>query len=126
MVDNLLLLGFSWFLVFYLSFTMLYVRAERKLDANEKALLLELRRPLRPISFAFAAGLFSLILLRPTWAWLFLIVAGILVIALLHWRFRKSTLPQAYVSSFSTYSILLAIGIVGLALSIGYGCGYAL
>ena len=120
MVDNLLLLGFVWFVVFYLSFTLLYVRAERKLDANEKTRLLELRRPLRPIPFVFAVGLFSLIVLNPKWVWLFLIVAGVLVIALLHWRFRKSTLPQAYISSFSISSILLAIGIVGLALSIGY------
>jgi|APLak6261660231_1056022.scaffolds.fasta_scaffold63721_1 hypothetical protein len=126
MIDNLLLLGFGWFVVFYLSFTMLYARAEKRLDAHEKALLLELRRPLRPIPFAFAAGLISLVALHPTGVWFFLIVAGSLVIALLHWRFRKSTLPQAYVSSFSTSSILLAIGIIGLALSIGYGCGYAL
>jgi hypothetical protein len=122
----LTMIGFGWFVLWYIASAVLLVHAERALDATAKLSLVQLRRPLRPLPFLFAAVVFGLLAFCPSYLPFFLIVAGLLVISFANWRLRKGTLPRAFTASFAIATTLLWVGLAGLAFAFWFASGNAL
>lgn len=118
--------GFAWFLLCYLVSAALIFRAERTLDSSAKEKLADLRRPLRPLPFLFAGGVFGLIAFFPPYVWFFLVAVGLPVLGLLNWRLRTGDLPNSYLSPYLLASVTFGVGLAGLAAALGYSSRYAL
>lgn len=120
------LFGFVWFCIFYAVSAALLFRAERALTQPEREALALARKPLRALPFIFVAGLFGLLWWRPPFVRLFLIIGAIVCVGAINWQLRRGSIPRSYNAAFSMASLLLFVGVVGLAISFGYPGGFAL